>query len=389
MAHFANDGAFFTMPLVIAIMTSEHIIPSLTIIMIPVAYYGGSLVLSMAVAALADRAERPGLIVGLGLAVISVGLFGLAVSLSYVTGPALSAAVLFASFVTGLGTGFYHPIGAAILQLVYGDKNKGKALGVNGAMGAVGRAIYPTIFFTIAAAFTDNASIASVAAIGVAAAVVVSAGMRRTYLSASRSAGIEDTLGPGSLRSRITKPLIILAVVAFVTSFANNGIASWMPTYLALQKGLGISSSLGFTLTLMYAAAIFGQPLIGYLVDRFEKRLVLAMSTVGSSLSIIGYLFASGSLDVVLLVILGFFTFSTFPIFLSLASDYVPRKSSSLSNALVWSLGANGGSIIGPLVVGAVTLSGIASWSVAFELMAAAALVATSMIVLLRKPPDT
>jgi MFS family permease len=389
LAHFANDGGVFIMPLIIAILASERTVPSLTIVLMPVMFYLSSLLLSLFVAALADRTERPGLMVGFGLGVVSVGLLGLAASLQYTGGTLLSVAVLVCAFVTGLGTGFYHPISAAILQSVYGDKSKGKALGVNGAAGAVGRALYPSLFFVLAASLTNYGTIAFLGVIGFAMSLVVSLGMRRSFQASPRYATRETSPGKVGLGGRITRPLVVLTIVAFVSTFANQGVAAWMPTYLALQKGLGISSSLGFALTGMYAAAIVGQPIFGYLVDRYEKRLVLAISIVGSSISILGYLFSSGIMDAVLLIVLGFFTFSSFPLYLSLASDYVPRRSSSLSNALVWSLGANGGGVVGPAVVGAVALSGFSSWLVAFEIMAVAALVAAAMIGLLRKPLTT
>ena len=385
LAHFINDGTTFTMPLIIALLTTEKIVSSLTIVLMPVVFYSGSLLLGVVVAALAERSERPGLLVGTGLGVSAAGLFGIAASLSYETSLGRGVGVLLSSFVVGLGTGFYHPIGGAILQADYGDRVRGKALGINGALGAVGRALYPSLFFAIAAAATDYRSIASLAAIGAVGCIAVSIGLMG-HPSLSSRGRLEGPEGSGGLRSHLTKPLLILAIVAFVSAFGVQGVTTWMPTYLALQKGLGVTSSLGFALTGMYAAAVVGQPFFGYLVDRFEKRMVLALSIGGSAVSILCYLFSSGVLDAVLLVVLGFFTFSSFPLFLSLTADYVPRRSSSLSNALVWTLGVNGGGVVGPAVLGAVVLSGAASWPVAFEMMAAIALVATAMVALLRRP---
>jgi len=383
LAHFINDGGSYTIPLIISILATERIVSTFTIIMMPITFYSASLMLSMLLGALADRAERPGLMIGIGLGIISAGLFGLAISLSMGSGVNLTLFVLFATFVTGLGTAFYHPIGAAILQSVYENQGIGKALGINGAMGAFGRALYPSLFFLVASVVTANGSIAFLASVGGVASIVVSIGLRRSYRSPDWN---DSRIRGGSIRRDITRPLVVLTLVAFVSAFSVQGVASWIPTYLALQKGFGISSSLGIALTGMYGASIIGQPLFGYLVDRFDKRLVLAGSTIGSALTIVGYLFASGALGIVWLVLLGFFTFSSFPLFLSLASDYVPRKSSSLSNALVWSLGVNGGGVVGPAVVGALALSGLLSWPDTFELMAAMALVAAAMVGLLRKP---
>jgi FSR family fosmidomycin resistance protein-like MFS transporter len=388
LAHFINDGGLFTMPLIFAILTSEKIVSTLTIAVMPIIFYGASLLLSMYIANLSDRTERQGLLVGLGLGLLSAGLIGFAISMSYASGTALEISVLLSAFVAGLGTAFYHPIGAAILQAIYTDKSKGKALGINGSIGSLGRALYPSFFFVIASVITENGAIAILALVGVIASIIISTSLTkkggRSPSNSNPKNQSKEVLGP--LRERITTPLIMLTLIAFVSAFATQGIAAWIPTYLALQKGFGITSSLGIALSGMYAAAIIGQPVFGYLVDKFEKRLILAISIIGSALSIVGYLFASGSLDMILLVLLGLFTFSGFPIFLSLASDYVPKKASSLSNALVWSLGVNGGGVVGPAVIGAVALSGYVSWSFAFEMMAVAAFVSVAMIPLLRKP---
>jgi MFS family permease len=374
------------MPLIISILATEKTVSSLTIIMMPVAFYSASLILSMLIGALADRTGRPGLMIGIGLAIISVGLFGIATSLSLANGSLLSISLLLSAFVTGIGTAFYHPIGAAMLQSAYGDQSMGRALGINGAMGSLGRAVYPSLFFFIASEVTNNGSIAFLALVGVAASAIVSIGLRQRRQSSSLPNDSNGTGTMNALRSRITKPLVVLTLVAFASTFSIQGVAAWIPTYLALQKGLGITSSLGFALTGMYAASIVSQPFFGYLVDRFQKKRVLAFSIAGCALSIFGYLISSGILDVVLLVVLGFFTFSNFPIFLSLASEYVPRRSSSLSNALVWSLGVNGGGVVGPAVVGALALSGYTSWTTAFGFMAVMALLAAAMTSVLRRP---
>ncbi|MEM3433012.1 MAG: MFS transporter [Candidatus Methanomethyliaceae archaeon] len=174
--------------------------------------------------------------------------------------------------------------------------------------------------------------------------------------------------------------------MAFISAFATQGIAAWIPTYLAIQKGLGITAELGIALSGMYLASIVSQPFFGYLVDKFDKRLVLAVSIVGSAMSIIGFLFTTGMLSLIFLGLLRLFTFSGYPIFLSLASDYVPKKASSLSNALVWSLGVNGGGVVGPAVIGFLALSSYVNWSFSFGMTVLAAFLSAIMILLLPKP---
>jgi MFS family permease len=102
----------------------------------------------------------------------------------------------------------------------------------------------------------------------------------------------------------------------------------------------------------MFATAIVGQPFFGWLLDRFDRRIILAASSAGSSLSILAYLYTNGLTELLMLALFGLFTFAAFPLFLSLASNYEPKGSSSLGNALVWGIGTSGGSVIGPLITG-------------------------------------
>ena len=174
----------------------------------------------------------------------------------------------------------------------------------------------------------------------------------------------------------LTRGIVTLTVVAFLRSSATQGISAWIPTYLATQKGLGVSADLGIAVTTMYAAAIIGQPTFGLLVDRFDKRAVLATSSIGGAASILGYLaFGTGLVGTAWLFSFGFFVFSGFPLLLSMVGDYVPRGESSLANALVWGFGSTAGGAIGPLVTGALIGGDYARLGTAFTVLAGAAIV--------------
>ena len=81
----------------------------------------------------------------------------------------------------------------------------------------------------------------------------------------------------------------------------------------------------------------------------------------------------------------GLFTFAAFPLLLSLASNYEAKDSSSLANALVWGIGTSGGSVIGPLITGALVVSNYQQLGFAFEIMAGAVIVSAALTLLLPK----
>ena len=411
LAHFTNDGTVFFVPVIAAIVASHRGVSAGVVTLLFLVFYTSSTVLSLFVGRLSDRLGRPASLMGLGLGILSLGLFAFYLALAETTGTALVIALLLAAFLTGSGSSFYHPLGASVLQTTFRDRSMGMALGINGALGSLGRALYPSLYFVAAAVIAGYGSIVLFALVGFAAGLAIWLGVRvpaaehtprKALPGASGTASASDPSSasgfagdgsPGASPARgatrsdtLTRGILILTAVAFLRSSATQGIASWIPTYLATQKGLGASGSLGLAVTIMYASAIIGQPVFGLLVDRFDKRAVLALSSSGAAVTTVGYLWlGSGWIGEAWLFAFGFFVFSGFPLLLSMVGDYVPRGESSLANALVWGIGSTAGGAVGPLVAGALTGGDYKRLGFAFTVLAGAALVSAAATVLVPK----
>ena len=427
LAHFTNDGTVFFVPVIAAIVAAHRSVPPIVVTVLFLVFYTTSTVLSLFVGRLSDRLGRPASLMGIGLGILSLGLLGFYVALAETSGTALVVALLVAAFLTGAGSSFYHPLGASVLQATFRDRSMGTAMGINGAMGSLGRALYPSLYFVAAAVIAGYGSIVVFAVVGFAAGlaiwfgVQVPASQRPTRRAAAPSAAMvaDASAAPGAAAASgsaapsgaearagvapaqataagsagtahssntLTRGILILTAVAFLRSSATQGIASWIPTYLATQKGLGVSGNLGLAVTVMYAAAIIGQPTFGLMVDRFDKRAVLALSSAGGAVTTIGYLaMGSGWMGEAWLFAFGFFVFSGFPLLLSMVGDYVPRGETSLANALVWGIGSTAGGAVGPLVAGALTGSDYGRLGFAFVVLAIAALVSAAATALVPK----
>ncbi len=379
-AHFINDGTVFFVPLIAAVLALKPGVTPLDLTIMLVGFYSTSALLSTYVGIIADRTGNRGVLMGLGLALLSLGLLGFYLAVSDLKGTALVAGMIVAALVTGSGSAFYHPLGAAIIESAFGKEAQGTALGVNGAVGSLGRALYPSLYFAISLLLTDSVAFAFFALVGLAFSAALWAGFRA---SSSTEAGARSEKQPRPLASVATKGMVILTVVAFVRAFATQGIVAWIPIFISTQKGAGVSTTLGLSLTFMYAAAIFGQPIFGMLTDRFDKRMVLGLSSAGVAASIYGYVVTSGGVEQLMLFLFGFFTFSAFPLLLSIVSDYVPRGSSTFGNAVVWGIGTTGGGVFGPLVAGALLRPDYSNLGTVFEIMAAASMVAAAGSMLL------
>lgn len=390
LAHATNDGMVFFVSLAVDFLASARQVSPLENTAVLVLFNGSSAVLSIFVGRWADRSGRAGALIGPGMALLSAGLAGFYLALANLSGMALLAASVGAATLAGFGSAFYHPLGGTILQASYDEASRGRALGTNGSIGSIGRAAYPSLFFVVPLVATIYDPFAVFAVVGFAVAGILWLGLHgwRPPAQTATAEPLPATRGLRSLRSAATRGAVMLTAVVFVRSLATQGVVAWLPTYITSAKGAGLGAILGGSITVMYVPAIFGQPVFGWLVDHYDRRLVLGLSSAASGLAILGYLVTADWLSVLFLALFGLFTFSGFPLFLSLAADYVPRDAASLGNALVWGIGASGGSVVGPLVAGAISAGGYRFLGWAFAVLAGVALasaVGTMLLPRMRK----
>lgn len=380
LGHFINDGTTYLVPVVADFLSLSYHASPLWVTAMLTLYYVASSITSMGVGRFADRYGRHGSLIAQGMLLMSLGLIGYYAAIKAAPSYLLLPLSLASSILIGFGSSFYHPIGATMLSQSFGEKNKGRALGINGAMGSLGRALYPSIYFAVAALLTKPGSIAFFGLVGIAAAVGIHQNFKEERMNAKPRVG-----RPLSLRGALTRGIVVLTVVSFIRSTAIQAVVSWMPIYFTYDKALGFSATLGAAITIMYAAGIVGQPSFGLFVERFDKRYVIAASFLGTSLALLGYLYTRGVISYLLLFVFGFATFSGFPVFLSLATDYSPPEYSTFGNSLVWGLGITGGGALGPIIPALISRGNYARLPYAFEILAIVNLAITAGLLLLPK----
>jgi MFS family permease len=235
----------------------------------------------------------------------------------------------------------------------------------------------------IAAILSISYSLIVFAIFAIIAAMIIGIGLHDSIINTSGTATGEKRV---SAREALTASVLLLGIITFVKTFASYGIVSWIPVYVSNIKGLGLTVSLGYVLTSMFIAAIIGQPIFGILADRYDKRYVMALSSIGTAVSISLYLVTSGALGIVFLIIFGFFTFSAFPLLFALISEYVSRGGSSMANAFVWGFGNQAGMALGPFFVGILIFNTYSHLAFMFYIMAILVVVSAALLMLLPKP---
>lgn len=381
LAHFVNDGTVFFIPVMADLLASHGQMPAGIVTAMLTTFYLSSSGFGLVVGRLADRGGRRGAKIALGIAGLAVGMTLFAGATEFFHGSTRDAVAVLAALVAGIGSSFYHPLGASLISAAFPARSRARALGANGALGSLGRALYPTLFFAVTGLVGSHAGAVLVFAVVAAGGAALlwqirvdpqSQGPRRV-----------DSTDAGSWLDR---NILILTGVSLLRSLAFTGMVAWLPVYFTSQRGLGLSGELGLVVTLLYAGGVIGQPLFGLLADKVDKRLILALSTLGAAAATFGYLHTGGALGLALLGLFGLFNFSGFPLLMSLVADYVPEGRSTTANAFVWGLGSTGGQAVGPLLIGLLALNTYRNLAGSFEVLAAVAVAGLVGLLVMRAP---
>ncbi len=383
LGHFINDGSVFFFPVIADILVEDRTFSAFYISLLYLLFYLTATLFSFLVGGIANRYGHQGILISAGLILMGIGFLGFFPVVSGSGGVLGLALAALASVSYGAGSAFYHPMGAAIIQNRFRKNEVGKVLGMNGSAGSVGRALYPSLLFVIAAILSISYSLIVFAIFAIIAAVIIGIGLHDSIINTSGTATGEKRV---SAREALTASVLLLGIITFVKTFASYGIVSWIPVYVSNIKGLGLTVSLGYVLTSMFIAAIIGQPIFGILADRYDKRYVMALSSIGTAVSISLYLVTGGALGIVFLIIFGFFTFSAFPLLFALISEYVSRGGSSMANAFVWGFGNQAGMALGPFFVGILIFNAYSHLAFMFYIMAILVVVSAALLMLLPKP---
>jgi len=373
ISHFINDGNTWFLPVAFTFLIEYLGVLKVLIGILGGIFFGVSALASPLVTRIADKINLHSKIMGIGILLwgLSLILFGLSIQINSLP------FIIFSVALSGFASAFYHPLGAAMLSITY-KGSAGIALGINGSMGSLGRAIYPSLTLTLFSIFHKDMLLTALI-LGILSLV---AAIPSLFTNVNL---VKDDEHKNIAKSDIKSPMIVvilLTIISLLRSIFAQGISQFLPTLLVENYGYSYNFDLGEAISIALAAAIIGQPLLGLLSDRIGRRIIYGISTAGAVISFLIFLKIP---SLVLLSIFGFFTFSAFPLMLSIVGDLVPRGSASFANSLVWGLGVTGGGVIGPVLVGILAQS--YNLILASELISIIGLISALLIPFIPKSP--
>ncbi len=355
LGHFANDGNFLLFPTLIAYY---KVIPHISIAFLGVMaiiYNLLSGLLGPSIGKLADRIDRDGFLifVGIFMEAISAILFGVA----FIYELYASYIILIASIVLGAGQAFYHPIGASILAFTYGKKDSSSAMGINGSFGSLGRAIIPSMLVYSMLFFGHFGGLIVLSIYTFIAAFIIFTGLnffkRSKYIKVDRAKHGRNTVEDKASReeySKYSKFLYILTAIVFIRAFFLMGTVTFTPDYF--DNVFNSKIIMGDIVTISFLGAVLGQPYFGTVVKKHGGKFTIAVTTIASTI-FFGLMLITDNLYLITVIYLlyAIFAFTSFPVLLGYVAQTIPQKFSTRSNALVWSFGNIVGGSVGIAIV--------------------------------------
>jgi MFS family permease len=318
--------------------------------------YAFSIVVSPLVGNKSDSTGKFTFFLAFGLILFAVGTAGYAVAGLFLQGFSLALLLVPFTILVGVGGSFYHPLGATVLSEKWKTSDLGRAMGINGSAGAIGRVVLPfsaTLMIT-SLALPSVAILAAVSLVGALASFVI---LRSVKFESPRSlngasAGLRNSLAPDWKLMRRLSPL---TMVSFSRGLFS-GVLPLVPLYLVKVDNFSrLQAGLVFSLAL--SAGIVSQLIFGYLEDHLGNRLALGLSNAGGVIVLFGFVFSRNPiLTETMLLLFGLFSYSAFPLLLGLVHQLVPANEMTSAGSIVWGIGNTSGGAVAPLLIGALAL---------------------------------
>jgi MFS transporter, FSR family, fosmidomycin resistance protein len=356
-----------------------------------------SVIGSPAIGHLSDRFRRNGALLLAGLALMAIGVIGTGWS---VTAGAIRSllpldvypALVFFAAIGGLGSAVAHPVGGTVLSQAYPPSKTGKALGLNGAVGSLGRTLYPTMVVVLISILSLPYGVVMLGILGLIPAALIGLfpleGKRGDTLVAQNTTEMlerEKVTGrSGGLDRSAVRNVIVLTTMGVIRGTFSQGVMAFLSVFIVQVQQYSFSFGVGVIMMLAIVLGVPGQIIFGHFSD-IHRKASLAVNTAGQSLSIILYLYTLSNpiIAVICLALFGFFTYSNYPVYLSAVSDVVPPRFLSTSNAIVWGVGVLGGNSVGPLIVGLVVGTNLSLLPKIFLTLAIVSGLSTALVVFL------
>ena len=282
---------------------------------------------------LGDRfANRSGLMLLVSLSMMGISFYLLGSAPSY---PLLLAVML----IVGIGPSLYHSPAIASLSRKFPDR-RGFAISLHGTGGSIGEVVGPVLVgglisgtYLVAFEWSDVLHISVAPALFFA--VIIYLMMRNIPTAATDIESLGEYFN--SLRTLLRRPAMISLVgVTALRSTGQSAVMAFLPVYLNEELGYEFVV-IGLFMSGAQVTGIVVQPIMGYLSDRFGRKVVLVPCTATMGLLIAALKFAdSEALLILTILAMGAFLYSLHTIYIASAMDVAEGQAQSTVVSLIY-----------------------------------------------------
>lgn len=262
----------------------------------------------------ADRFQSQGATT-LGITIILVGIFTAA--MGYVN--SFTSALIVATL-GGMAITFWHPAAISAMSRRFPER-RGFAIALHGTGGSAGETLGPLVVAVLILLVGWRVVFRFIGVPSIFGGIVVWLLLRRAW---DKQAGSQTTVASyvGSLKGLVTNHhILMIMVMVMLYGGAQSALFTFLPIYI--REDVGYSASvMSLFIAAMQVAGMFSQPVMGYLSDRYGRKLVVLPSLLGLSVMTLGISLVPAGVPLFLtVVLLGLFQFPLLALFLAAASD--------------------------------------------------------------------
>lgn len=332
LGHFTVDSYVGVIPVLYPLLIGRFHLSLGTVGLVSLAYVGMAAVSQPLFGIIADRFGTRFTGVALCWTALTFSLVGFVPSFPLLVGLA---------FLSGLGSGAFHPLGALDVRALLPARRRGSGMSIYVTAGTVGVASGPLIGILVFGAFGVHGT----------GLLIIPGLLTGGYLLWRMSGGMKAAAA--TVRSKIATsspvPVFALAVVIGVMmsrSWTVNVFQAFTPTWYR-QQGYGPAFYGPLATTLVLASAI-GTVGCGTLADRYGRRAVILGTLVLSIPAILLFTVYPGPWAFGSAILIGVLAASTAPLMLLMAQQLMSSRA-GLASGLVMGLGFITGAIGVPI----------------------------------------
>ena len=270
--------------------------------------------------------------------IISSALLGLGAAFSVLAMAPNYSTVMIAAILIGLSIALWHPAALSVLSARLAAR-RGLALSMHGMGGNLGNAVGPAAIGLIIGATTWQSAAWIMAAPVVLIALLLFIVLRDIPAPDGCGGNGKDYIA--GLKELLKNRMILRAVVANgIRAMGTSSVFAFFSLYCRQDLGFG-ATKVGIYYAMMMTSGIVSQPVLGYLSDRFSRKIVIIPSLVlmGVFEILLGWSGAGIGLAVTAICV-GLFIYAVGAVIQAAVMDIAPVRTGGTTIALLFGTSA-------------------------------------------------